>query len=148
MSMGYAASHGYKIEWEQIQKICPQESKNFQQILDELELDFQDIAFAVAHEYDHQEFHDVSNVSEEQCNKLMESYDQLTQAFEEKTKTGDSSLYLHIAWHGEGDCYDEVEENTGFWTVEGFMVQSQAAKQFLSVNGPDSIEHVAFVEFG
>ncbi len=146
MSMGYGANHAEVIEWEDIRKLCPKESRQFAKVLRKLGLDMD----AGLQSLDIGEFvgewsnlpDDMTEAQAQEC--VQSAFDQLATAFQKQTRVRGSSLTLLAGYHDQanhGDRYDELDG--GYFHVEGNWQLSPSGKKLEKI-----IRRRFFVTFG
>jgi len=126
MPMGYGSNFAEVIEQEELEKLVPDELKDFLDVIDKDDECLEGVA---------QNIDDPDNVSV----NVQEKYLKLRAAFMKKTR-----LELELRFHDSddaGDCYDEV--NGAFWSVDGMYQLSPAGKKMSKV-----IERKFFVTHG
>lgn len=128
MGMGHGANYADVVEDKFVEKICPKEWKKLMDAISKSDEFGSMEEFAQIKRYD--------DVGEDEATL---AYNQLTDAFNKKTKL-DLSLGFHDA-DEEGDRYDDV--NGYFWMVDGVYSYTPAGKKYRK-----EIDRKLFVTFG
>lgn len=137
MGMGFGANSADVMDWKEIKKICPKESRALQRALDKAEVDRETFCQCIQHS--EWGFTDLANDSDEVL-KIESAWDVLFVAF--KKKTGGLELVPMFHDHEDsGDRYDDV--SGGFFHVDGVYDYTPAGKKF-----KDKIQRKMWVTFG
>lgn len=129
MSNGFVGCHIVHITEEKLQEFLPTEFQQWQNALNTLpDNEENDLHISNIILEDFQLF--ANNENDNNIIKnVRDAFDQLIQAFYDKTKINGKGLTLELIYHQNGDCYDEIEEGLN-WAVGDFYEVSPAGKAF------------------
>jgi hypothetical protein len=135
MAMDSAPANGVTISWENLQKLLPQETKEFSDACNE---DIAGVAYAWELQYNY------FDEDPEQERVLFSSWEALRDAFIEKTAQGSSTLDLELSHYSRdnGGLYDTIDKEYIF-LVHGVYEKTPAASAIA-----DMLEDSSWTIFG
>jgi hypothetical protein len=159
MGMGYGSNFADVIEFEDVEKLCPDEVGSLTKALEKYGVAMETLAQAFR--WEEPELDDLQTAvgegapetldekdwdayEEQGVQEIAEAFENLKAAFAQATRVGESNLTLSIGYHNaedDGDRYDDVDGV--FWAVGGLYQLTPSGKKI-----GDKVERKFFVTLG